>query len=78
MLLELLGERPQEAALHHQLGKVHYELEEVNDAIRCFEQAITLNPRDADSLYWIGGIRQRSGETQPPRPPMPKLREYNP
>ena len=62
LLLELLGERPQEAALHHQLGKVHYELEEVNDAIRCFEQAITLNPRDADSLYWIGGIRQRSGD----------------
>lgn len=62
LLLELLGERPQEAALHHQLGKVHYELEEVQDAITCFEQATALNPRDADSLYWIGGIKQRSGD----------------
>ena len=61
LLLELLGERPQDAALHHQLGKVHYELEEVPDAIACFEQAIALNPRDADSLYWIGGIKQRLG-----------------
>jgi tetratricopeptide (TPR) repeat protein len=62
LLLELLGERPQEAALHHQLGKVHYELEEVQDAITRFEKAIALNPRDADSLYWIGGIKQRSGD----------------
>jgi tetratricopeptide (TPR) repeat protein len=62
LLLELLGERPQEAALRHQLGKVHYELEEIPDAVACFEQAIALNPRDADSLYWIGGIKQRSGD----------------
>ncbi len=61
-LLELLGERPQDAALCHQLGKAHYELEEIQDAIACFEKAIALNPRDADSLYWIGGIRQRSGD----------------
>jgi tetratricopeptide (TPR) repeat protein len=62
LLLELLGERPQEAALRHQLGKAHYELEEVQEAVVSFEQAIALNPRDADSLYWIGGIRQRSGD----------------
>jgi len=61
-LLELLGERPQDAALCHQLGKAHYELEEIQEAIACFEKAIALNPRDADSLYWIGGIRQRSGD----------------
>jgi tetratricopeptide (TPR) repeat protein len=62
LLLELLGERPQEAALRHQLGKAHYELEEVQEAVASFEQAIALNPRDADSLYWIGGIKQRSGD----------------
>jgi tetratricopeptide (TPR) repeat protein len=62
LLLELLGERPQEAVLRHQLGKVHYELEEIQDAVASFEQAIALNPRDADSLYWIGGIKQRSGD----------------
>ncbi len=62
LLLELLGEQPQDAALRHQLGKVHYELEEVPAAIECFEHAIALNPRDSDSLYWIGGIKQRLGD----------------
>ena len=62
LLQELLGEQPGNAVLHHQLGKVHYELEEVPAAIECFEKAIALNPRDSDSLYWIGGIRQRQGD----------------
>jgi tetratricopeptide (TPR) repeat protein len=63
LLLELLGEQPDNARLRHELGKVHYELQETPDAIACFEQAIALNPRDADSLYWIGGIRQRQGDS---------------
>ena len=62
LLQELLGEQPDNAALHHQLGKVQYELEEVPAAVECFEKAIALNPRDSDSLYWIGGIRQRLGD----------------
>ena len=62
LLLELLGEQPENAKLRHELGKVHYELEEVPDAIACFEQAIALNPRDSDSLYWLGGIKQRLGD----------------
>ena len=36
LLLELLGERPQDGALRHQLGKVHYELEEVRNRDRVF------------------------------------------
>ena len=62
LLLELINERPQDGALCHQLGKVHFELEEPEAAIARFEQAIALNPRDAESLYWIGGIKQRAGE----------------
>ena len=62
LLQELLGEQPDNAVLHHQLGKVHYELEDVPAAIECFDKAIALNPRDSDSLYWIGGIRQRQGD----------------
>jgi tetratricopeptide (TPR) repeat protein len=62
LLLELSNERPQDPKLRHQLGKVHFELDEVEAAIECFEQAIALDPRDADSIYWIGGIRQRRGE----------------
>ena len=67
LLQELLGEQPGNAVLHHQLGKVHYELEDVPAAIECFERAIALNPRDSDSLYWIGGIRQRQGDNEAAR-----------
>ena len=58
LLLEMVGERPQDGTLRHQLGKVHFELNEPEAAIARFEQAIALNPRDAESLYWIGGIKQ--------------------
>jgi tetratricopeptide (TPR) repeat protein len=62
LLLELIEERPHDGQLRHQLGKVHFELNELEQAIGCFQQAIVLNPRDADSLYWIGGLRQRMGD----------------
>ena len=64
LLLELVAERPQDGAIHHQLGKVHFELDEIEPALACFEQAIALNPRDSDSLYWIGGIKQRLGDNE--------------
>jgi tetratricopeptide (TPR) repeat protein len=62
LLLELIAERPQESQLQHQLGKVCFELEEVDVAIQHFEQAVALNPKDAESLYWIGGIKQQAGD----------------
>jgi tetratricopeptide (TPR) repeat protein len=64
LLLEMVNERPQDAALCHQLGKVHFELDEPEAAIARFEQAIALDPRDAESLYWIGGIKQRAGQIE--------------
>jgi tetratricopeptide (TPR) repeat protein len=64
LLLELVEERPQDGKLRHQLGKVYFELNEVNTALECFDQAIALNPNDADSIYWIGGIRQRLGDAE--------------
>src|ERR1700737_62514 len=62
LLMELLEERPQEAGLHHQLGKLYFEVNELEAAIECFRQAVILNPGDSDSIYWIGGIKQRLGE----------------
>jgi tetratricopeptide (TPR) repeat protein len=64
MLLELVAERPEDSAIRNQLGKVHFELEEIEPALVCFEQAVALNPRDSDSLYWIGGIKQRLGDNE--------------
>jgi tetratricopeptide (TPR) repeat protein len=64
LLMEVLDERPQDAGLHNQLGKLYFELNEPEAAMECFRQAVVLNPRDSDSIYWIGGIKQRLGEIE--------------
>ena len=62
LLSELLEERPHEAQVHHQLGKVCFELNEIGEALGHFGKAAALNPCDAESLYWIGGIQQKLGD----------------
>jgi tetratricopeptide (TPR) repeat protein len=64
LMAELVDERPQDARLHHQLGKLHFELNELAPAIECFRQAVVLNPGDSDSIYWIGSIKQKMGEIE--------------
>jgi tetratricopeptide (TPR) repeat protein len=64
LLMELVDERPQDVRIRNQLGKLHFELNELESALECFEQAVALNPDDSESIYWIGGIRQRMGETE--------------
>jgi len=61
-LQELLEERPEDSPAHHQLGKVCFGLNEMEMAIWHFERAIALNPNDADSRYWIGGIKLGMGD----------------
>ena len=62
LLRELLAERPQVGWIQYQLGKVCFALNEIESAIRHFEQAIALDPDDIDSRYWIGGIKQATGD----------------
>jgi tetratricopeptide (TPR) repeat protein len=62
LLCELIGERPLDGRLHHELGKACFELDEAEPAIGHFERAMALNPADSESLYWIGGIRQGLGD----------------
>ncbi|MGA7803104.1 tetratricopeptide repeat protein [Bradyrhizobium sp.] len=62
VLQEMREERPQDGKIRHQLGKVCFELNEIEPAIRHLEQAIVLNPDDADNHYWIGGIRHKMGD----------------
>jgi tetratricopeptide (TPR) repeat protein len=64
VLLELIGERPQDSPLHHQLGKVCFELNDPESAINHFRQAVALDPRDADSINWIGGLKQQMGDVE--------------
>jgi tetratricopeptide (TPR) repeat protein len=78
MLEELIAERPEDATLHHQLGKVQFELDNVQAAMACFELALLLNPRDADSLYWIGGIRQRLGDDEAAYAAYAKAAQFQP
>jgi tetratricopeptide (TPR) repeat protein len=62
LLLELREERPQVSQTLFQLGKVCFAQDEMESAIRHFEQAIALNPDDVDSRYWIGGVKHKTGD----------------
>jgi tetratricopeptide (TPR) repeat protein len=64
LLMELVEERPQDIAIRNQLGKLHFELNEIESALECFQQAVALDPHNAESIYWIGGIRQKMGEIE--------------
>jgi len=62
ILIELKGERPQDWSIHHLLGKTLFELNEIVPAIASFQEAVALNPQDAESLNWIGALRQTAGD----------------
>jgi tetratricopeptide (TPR) repeat protein len=62
VLKDLCELQPQDSQMQHQLGKVCFELNETEAAIRHFERAIRLNPNNADSRYWIGGIKRKMGD----------------
>ncbi|MCP3471159.1 tetratricopeptide repeat protein [Bradyrhizobium sp. CCGUVB1N3] len=64
LLGELIEETPEDAGLHAELGKVCFELKQIEDAIAHFERAAALAPERADNLYWIGAIRQAIGESE--------------
>jgi tetratricopeptide (TPR) repeat protein len=78
LLLELIEERPDDNPIAHQLGKACFELNEVDEAVRHFERAIALNPDDADSLRWIGGIKQRNGDVDAARIAYAKAEKIQP
>jgi tetratricopeptide (TPR) repeat protein len=58
LLSELAEERPIDSQVQQQLGRVCFELNEIEAALRHFREATSLNPQDAESLYWIGAIHQ--------------------
>src|SRR5579863_3810262 len=64
LLLELKEERPHDSQIHHQLGKTHFELNEPELAIESFREAVALNPRDAESINWIGALKQAIGDIE--------------
>ncbi len=59
---ELLKEAPQAAYGHHILGYVAYERGRQADAVRHFEEAVRLEPNDADSLFYMGIALEAAGQ----------------
>jgi tetratricopeptide (TPR) repeat protein len=78
LLIELANERPQDGGIRHQLGKTHFELNEPEAALECFRQAVILDPRDAESIYWIGGIEQRMGDIEAAKASYAKAAQIQP
>ena len=62
LLLELAAEQPNNGFLYNQLGKLHALAQEFETALGFFQQAVTLNPVDSDSLFWIGGVKEAMGD----------------
>jgi tetratricopeptide (TPR) repeat protein len=62
ILIELKGERPQDASIHHLLGKSLFELNEIDAALTSFQEAFALHPRDSESINWIGALKQLQGD----------------
>jgi tetratricopeptide (TPR) repeat protein len=58
----MLAEQPQNVNLLNQLGKLHFKLYECTLALECFQQALAIEPENADSLYWMAGLQQTIGE----------------
>src|SRR5207344_2629577 len=58
------SERPQNGQIRRQLGKTHFELNELESAIECFQRAVALDPGDADSINWIGGLKHAMGDIE--------------
>jgi tetratricopeptide (TPR) repeat protein len=64
ILIELKGERPQDASIHHLLGKTLFELNEIEGALASFSEAVALNPGDAEAINWIGALKQSLGDNE--------------
>ncbi len=64
VLEDLCETRPQDSQMQHQLGKACFELDDNELALRSFERAIELDPGNADSRYWIGGIKRKMGDLE--------------
>jgi tetratricopeptide (TPR) repeat protein len=62
LLLKFASEQPQDAKIRRQLGRAHFELNELESALECFRAAAALDPRDAESINWIGGLKQGMGD----------------
>ncbi|WP_158809489.1 tetratricopeptide repeat protein [Beijerinckia sp. L45] len=62
VLSSLSAEQPHSVFVLNELGKAHFMLQQFTLALDCFERANAIDPKNADSLYWIGGIKHAMGD----------------
>jgi tetratricopeptide (TPR) repeat protein len=48
---------PEDPSAYRQIGQCHYRLKQYEDAVKAYQQAISLEPRDATALRGLGTVR---------------------
>lgn len=64
LISRALSHNPANAAAHNNLGNVLNAQGKPDEALRCYVQALTLDPEYADALYNLAGVYERRGSTE--------------
>jgi tetratricopeptide (TPR) repeat protein len=64
LLQSLVAEQPGDAAVHKELGRVHFARRQLADALESFQHALTLNPDDADVHHWLANVEELRGNSE--------------
>lgn len=64
ILKEMLQKRPSDINILGMLAEAYYDTKKYDDAISYYDQLLTINKKDAESLYMIGMCFQKKGEKQ--------------
>jgi hypothetical protein len=78
ILQSLALQQPDNPLVHKEFGRVFFALEQLDDAIRCFQQVLRLNPRDADAHHWLASIEHMRGNAASSRQHFQRTAELNP
>ena len=60
--MELLQRKPNNKELLNNIAQAMYDTKNYDDAISYYEKLLTLNPKDAQSLFMAGMTFQKKGE----------------
>jgi tetratricopeptide (TPR) repeat protein len=64
ILKDMLQKRPTDTNILGMLAEAYYDTKKYDDAIGYYDQLLTVNKKDAESLYMIGMCFQKKGEKQ--------------
>ena len=64
ILKDMLQKRPSDTNIIGMLAEAHYDVKKYDEAISFYDQLLSINKSDAESLYMIGMSFQKKGEKQ--------------